>query len=149
MASSARRIHSTRTLDGEEDSVVAGSFVSAYIVSRRNVEALVVLFTYGRKPDEKYTALAREVMHQTGIALQPGRWAVNFYPARKSCCYCNESTHSHPFLVMYVPTWFPGAGFQRWARDAKETFYRLTREPFHRVKSEMVGIRSYELYSVR
>ena len=118
-------------------------------MSRRNVEVLVVLFTYGRKPDERYTALAREVMHQTGIALQPGRWAVNFYPARKSCCYCNESTHSHPFLVMYVPTWFPGAGFQRWARDAKETFYRLTREPFHRVKSEMVGIRSYELYSVR
>ncbi|KAM5543810.1 hypothetical protein V8D89_002427 [Ganoderma adspersum] len=93
---------------------------SFYMDIGRNVEALVVLFTYGRKPDEKYTALAREVMHQTGIALQPGRWAVNFYPA-----------------LMYVPTWFPGAGFQRWARDAKETFYRLTREPFHRVKSEM------------
>ena len=126
------------------------AFGSVYIVSRRNVEVLVVLFTYGRKPDERYTALAREVMHQTGIALQPGRWAVNFYPARKSCyCYFNENTHSHLVLVMYVPTWFPGAGFQRWARDAKETFYRLTREPFHRVKSEMVGIRSYELYSVR
>ena len=97
MASLVHRIHSTRKLDGKGDSIVARSFGSAYIVSRRNVEALVVLFTYGRKPDEKYTALAREVMHQTGIALQPGRWAVNFYPARKSCCYFNESTHSHPF----------------------------------------------------
>ena len=140
MASFVHRIHSTRILDGEQDSVVAGSFGNAYIVSCRNVEALVVLFTYGRKPDEKYTALAREVMHQTGIALQPGRWAVNFYPARKLCCSNEENAHSDPFLVMYVPTWFPGAGFQRWARDAKETFYRLTREPFHRVKSEMVRI---------
>ncbi|KAM5543801.1 hypothetical protein V8D89_002418 [Ganoderma adspersum] len=110
---------------------------SFYTDIERNVEALVVLFTYGRKPDEKYTALAREVMHQTGIALQPGRWAVNFYPARKSCYFIEENTHSDPSLVMYVPTWFPGAGFQRWARDAKETFYRLTREPFHRVKLEM------------
>ncbi len=52
-----------------------------------------------------------------------------------------KNTDSTAFLVMYVPTWFPGAGFQRWARDAKKTFYRLTREPFHRVKSEMVRIR--------
>ncbi|TBU28072.1 cytochrome P450 [Dichomitus squalens] len=90
-----------------------------------NIEALVVLFTYGKKPDAQYTSMAREVMHQTGIALQPGRWAVNFYPARKSS------------VVMYVPAWFPGAGFQRWAQDAKAAFYRLTREPFYHVKKEL------------
>ncbi|KAI1787184.1 cytochrome P450 [Ganoderma leucocontextum] len=101
-----------------------------YVDIGGNVEALVVILTYGKKPDEKFTTLAREVMHQTGIALQPGRWAVNFYPARRNA-------DPAAFLVMYVPTWFPGAGFQRWARDAKETFYRLTREPFYHVKSEL------------
>ena len=86
-----RRKRSTQKLDGKWGNVVE-HLRSAYIVSCRNVEALVVRFTYGRKPDEKYTALAREVMHQTSIALQPGRWAVNFYPARRLCHahFCGE-----------------------------------------------------------
>lgn len=40
--------------------------------------------------------------------------------------------------MKYVPAWMPGAGFQRWARDAKAAFYKLTREPFEAVKREMV-----------
>ena len=75
---------STQKLDGKWGNVVE-YLRSAYIVSYRNVEALIVRFTYGRKPDETYTMLAREVMHQTSIALQPGQWAVNFYPARTLC----------------------------------------------------------------
>jgi hypothetical protein len=48
---------------------------------------LIVNFTYGHFPDEKYTQLARHVMHETGVALQPGRWAVDRYPFRtlRSC----------------------------------------------------------------
>ena len=107
----------------------------------RNVEALVVLFTYGKKPDAQYTSMARSVMHQTGIALQPGRWAVNFYPARRwiHASFPYNTLIELRFKVMYVPAWFPGAGFQRWARDAKAAFYNLTREPFYHVKKSLVS----------
>ena len=80
-------------------------------------------------------------MHQTGIALQPGRWAVNFYPGRR-WIYASSpyiTLIELPFEVMYVPAWFPGAGFQRWARDAKAAFYNLTREPFYHVKKSLVS----------
>lgn len=40
--------------------------------------------------------------------------------------------------VVYVPAWFPGAGFHRWARNARELFFRMTRTPFNQVKAEMV-----------
>ncbi|KAI0666410.1 cytochrome P450 [Trametes maxima] len=84
------------------------------------VEELVVRFTYGKKPEPEYVELAKTVMHQTGVALQPGRWAVNSFP-----------------ILMYLPAWMPGAGFQRWARNAKETFFRLTRVPFSEVKEKL------------
>ncbi|KAL5529817.1 hypothetical protein ACEPAG_5804 [Sanghuangporus baumii] len=32
----------------------------------------------------------------------------------------------------------PGAGFQRWARNAKQSFLKMTREPFEEVKADML-----------
>ncbi len=39
-------------------------------------------FTYGQEPNPEYRKLANEVMHETSIALQPGRWMVNLVPTR-------------------------------------------------------------------
>lgn len=47
---------------------------------------------------------------------------------------------------MYVPVWFPGAGFQRWAKNAKEQFFKMTRTPFNQVKRQMVTI-SWRVYN--
>ena len=41
---------------------------------------MIVLFTYGRPPQPEYRELAKAVMHDTGVALQPGRWMVNLVP---------------------------------------------------------------------
>ncbi|KAJ7223155.1 cytochrome P450 [Mycena pura] len=88
-----------------------------------NLQQLIVQFTYGRSADLDYIRLAKLVMHQTGEALQPGRWSVNFLPALK-----------------YVPAWVPGAGFKRWAAEAKMSFYDMTRKPFYRCKEEVTPL---------
>ena len=46
------------------------------------MEELLVRFTYGQDPNPEYRELAQKVMHETSIALQPGRWMVNLIPAR-------------------------------------------------------------------
>lgn len=85
------------------------------------IQELIVLFSYGHKPDVEYIKLAKTVMHQTGEAFQPGRWAVNFLPALK-----------------WVPAWFPGAGFQKWAQESKRLFLNATRQPFYHLKNEIM-----------
>jgi len=39
-----------------------------------------------------------------------------------------------PPTVMYVPEWFPGAGFKRFARTAKENLDNSANLPFQHVK---------------
>ncbi|KAA1478269.1 cytochrome P450 [Dentipellis sp. KUC8613] len=86
------------------------------------VETMIVQFAYGRDFAAQYGELARQVQAQTNLALQPGRWAVNTMP-----------------ILSYVPTWFPGAHFRRWAAEAKQLFWTLTRPPFERVKADMAA----------
>ncbi|KIK58869.1 hypothetical protein GYMLUDRAFT_245651 [Collybiopsis luxurians FD-317 M1] len=93
---------------------------NGYHVVELVVQELITSFTYGRKPDEEYLALSRIISERTGEALQPGRWTVNFIPALK-----------------WVPSWLPGAGFQKWAQDARRIFYRIVREPFQECKLKM------------
>lgn len=85
------------------------------------IQELIVLFSYGHKPTAEYIKLAKTVIHQTGEAFQPGRWAVNFLPALK-----------------WVPAWFPGAGFQRWAQKSRRLFLEVTRQPFYHLKNEIM-----------
>ncbi|KAI0746356.1 cytochrome P450 [Daedaleopsis nitida] len=84
------------------------------------IERFIVRLTYGREPQPEYLKLAATVKNHTSMALQPGRWLVNRIPCLK-----------------YVPAWIPGAGFKIWAREAREAFYTLTREPFQQTKSDI------------
>lgn len=85
------------------------------------IQELIVLFSYGHEPTPEYIKLAKTIMHQTGEAFQPGRWAVNFIPVLK-----------------WIPAWFPGAGFQKWARESRKLFFEVTRQPFYDLKNERV-----------
>ncbi|KAK0224205.1 cytochrome P450 [Armillaria fumosa] len=91
------------------------------VILESKIQELIVLFSYGHKPNVEYIKLAKTVMHQTGVAFQPGRWAVNFLPALK-----------------WVPAWFPGAGFQRWAQESRRLFFEVTRQPFYHLKNEIM-----------
>lgn len=35
---------------------------------------------YGKDPTPEYLELVKEVNAQTGAALQPGRWLINYWP---------------------------------------------------------------------
>ena len=46
-----------------------------------------------------------------------------------------DGSHSIPLpVVKYVPEWFPGAGFKKFARKAKTDLDRLADLPFYHVK---------------
>lgn len=45
---------------------------------------MIVRFTYGHEADSEFLELAKQVNTHTAIALQPGRWMVNYFPLRKS-----------------------------------------------------------------
>ncbi|THH06109.1 hypothetical protein EW146_g9716 [Bondarzewia mesenterica] len=110
-------------LDAQSAKLVQSFLISPqtfYDDVQSNVQTLVVRFTYGHVPDPDYINLATKVMHETGIALQPGKWLINSIPA-----------------LARVPVWMPGAGFQRWAKEARDSFLDMTRTPFCKVKEEI------------
>lgn len=49
------------------------------------------------------------------------------------CPYLN---YAH--LVRFVPSWFPGAGFQKWAADGRADYATVRDRPYEFVKNEMV-----------
>ncbi|TFK38919.1 cytochrome P450 [Crucibulum laeve] len=87
---------------------------------RQSVESLMFRLTYGVEPSEDFLSQMAEASKQTGAGLQPGRWAVNSFP-----------------ILTYVPEWAPGASFKKWARQAKERYVKIVRDPFDMVKADM------------
>ncbi|KXT08907.1 hypothetical protein AC579_2056 [Pseudocercospora musae] len=82
---------------------------------RTEVGAIILKFAYGYtagtdQPDP-LIELSDLTHRHAGIGAQPGAWAVDFIPALK-----------------YVPEWFPGASFQRTAKEFRgkimEAIYR-------------------------
>jgi hypothetical protein len=49
------------------------------------------------------------------------------------------------FAVKYVPEWFPGAGFQKFAREAKENIEKSIILPFQHVKESFKVVRELRL----
>ncbi|KAF8917711.1 cytochrome P450 [Mucidula mucida] len=79
----------------------------------KKIKKLIAMFSYGYKPDAAYLHLAESVAEQTGEAVQPGRWFVNSFPARR---------------------WIPFVTFQRWACLARQSYEEMVRIPFEKVK---------------
>ncbi|KAK7055266.1 cytochrome P450 [Favolaschia claudopus] len=87
-----------------------------------NIQRHVIGHVYGRQPTSDHCRILKDVMDQTSMALQPGRWLVDLWPA-----------------LLYVPSWVPGAGFKRWAAEAKTLFLRSIEEPFSVAKSDVAS----------
>lgn len=104
----------------------------------RNVQELIVMITYGYKPDSRYLKAYHNVMRETGEALQPGRWPINYIPACKNNFVKFDSFALWSSVVKWIPAWFPGAGFKTWAEDARLRFIEVARAPFHKAKSNVV-----------
>ncbi|KAJ7106515.1 cytochrome P450 [Mycena epipterygia] len=67
--------------------------------------------------NDPYVTLAEQAIHTLSIATIPGRFLVDSLPVLK-----------------YVPTWFPGAGFKRKAREWRVLTRAMADRPFAQVK---------------
>ncbi|KAJ8482321.1 hypothetical protein ONZ51_g5440 [Trametes cubensis] len=93
---------------------------SAYADSLGIVESLILQLAYGHAPGPDNVKVSRDSMEDSVVGLQPGTWWVNSIPA-----------------LRYIPEWFPGAGFKRWANKARKAFVATIEKAFFDVKEEV------------
>ena len=80
---------------------------------------------YGIKVQEsgdQYISLAEEVMKGGSEAAIPGAFLVDLFP-----------------ILVYVPSWFPGAGFQKKAAHWRKLTATSIEKPFRYVREQLVG----------
>ncbi|KAF9786328.1 cytochrome P450 [Thelephora terrestris] len=82
--------------------------------------SLALSVAYGlniESENDKVYSLSEDAMNAVDIAMVPGRFLVDFFP-----------------ILKHVPEWFPGAGFKKFARMAKEDLDDSINLPFLGVK---------------
>ena len=72
--------------------------------------------------DDPYISLAENALDGLNEAAIPGAFWVDLFP-----------------ILKYVPSWFPGAGFQRKAAHWRELNAIMVEKPFRYVEEQLVG----------
>ncbi|KAH8818893.1 cytochrome P450 [Flagelloscypha sp. PMI_526] len=83
---------------------------------RSQTGSMILKLTYGIttiRHNDPDLAMAEGVAKITAEGLKLGRWLVDFFPVLK-----------------YVPSWIPGAGFQRWAAQSREHVNLFVKKPY-------------------
>lgn len=88
---------------------------------------------------DKFYAASEAAMDSAAAALLPGAFLVDAFPSR---AYAVRNCPDAPFdvrfpAVKYVPEWFPGAGFKKFAKTAKKHLDKLADLPFQHVKESI------------
>ena len=71
--------------------------------------------------DDHYISLAEEVVNRGSEAAIPGAFLVDVFP-----------------ILKYVPSWFPGAGFQKKAAHMREINGTFVEKPFRYTQEQIV-----------
>ena len=96
--------------------------------------ATIMKIGYGiavQESDDPYISIAEEVLNRLAEAGIPGTFWVDMIP-----------------ILKYVPSWFPGAGFQMKAARWREAINTMTEKPFRHVQEQLVRVqfsRAYDL----
>ena len=85
-----------------------------------------------QESDDPYISIAEETLNGLAEAGIPGAFLVDFFP-----------------ILKYVPSWFPGAGFQKKAAHWKESTNAMAEKPFHHVQEQLVCTRCFFLFFLR
>lgn len=75
---------------------------------------------------EKFVFLATRGMHMLSVAVSPSITAVNAFP-----------------ILRYLPPWFPGAEFKRFANECRGYVKQMREIPFNFVKEKIVCARFF------
>ncbi|KAL4865823.1 hypothetical protein BDV12DRAFT_173973 [Aspergillus spectabilis] len=92
--------------------------------ARKLAGAVILKITYGysvdQDADDPLVDIADKALVNFSIAVRPGTWLVDLAP-----------------ILRHIPSWFPGAGFQRTARIFRKQTEALSDVPFAFVKQQM------------
>ncbi|KAJ6511711.1 cytochrome P450 [Mycena vulgaris] len=100
---------------------------------RNMAGALILGITYGidvLPSDDPYIDLVKEAMHGLATASAPGRFMVDAIPALK-----------------YVPSWVPGAGFKRKAKQWRKATRDLLNTPESRAQETIIKATAANMYA--
>ena len=87
--------------------------------------ATIMRVTYGidiQESDDPYISLAEESFNGFAEATIPGAFWVDFFP-----------------ILKHIPSWFPGAGFQKKAAHWRDVNASVIERPFRYVEEQLVG----------
>ena len=76
-----------------------------------------------QESDDPYISVAEEALNGITQAGIPGFFLVDFFP-----------------ILKYVPSWFPGAGFQKKAARWRECINDMAEKPFRHVQEQLVKV---------
>jgi hypothetical protein len=88
--------------------------------------ATIMKIGYGiavQESDDPYISIAEEAMGGIVEAGIPGTFWVDLFP-----------------ILKYVPSWFPGAGFQKKAARWREAINTMAEKPFRHVQEQLVQV---------
>ena len=86
--------------------------------------ATIMKIGYGisvQESDDPYISIAEEVLNGAAEAGIPGTFLVDMFP-----------------FLKYLPSWFPGAGFQKKAARWRELVNTMAEKPFRHVQEQLV-----------
>ena len=86
--------------------------------------ATIMKIGYGiavQESDDPYISIAEEALEGIAEAGIPGAFLVDMFP-----------------ILKYVPSWFPGAGFQKKAARWREAINTMAEKPFLHVQEQLV-----------
>ena len=87
-----------------------------------------------QESDDPYVSIAEEALEGVAQAGIPGTYWVDLLP-----------------ILKYVPSWFPGAGFQKKAARWREVINTMAEKPFRHVQEQLVRVlffflRTFQLF---
>ena len=91
---------------------------------RRTAGAIILKLVYGyeiKESDDPLVDLVDTAMNQFSLSIAPGAFLVDIFP-----------------LLRYIPSWVPGAGFHKIAREWKQCMENTVNIPYNLVKQRMV-----------
>lgn len=98
---------------------------------------------YGVEPetfDHPFITLSERTMHIADLAAAPGAFLVDIFPLCKFTVSWRICLISKICLVRHIPSWMPGAGFQRQAKKWSVDVTACLEEPFAFVEEQLVCI---------
>ena len=81
--------------------------------------------------DDPYISLAEDVFKGFTEAGIPGAFLVDMIP-----------------ILKYVPSWFPGAGFQKKAARWRDSLNAMSEKPFRHVQEQLVQFHFFYVYDL-